>query len=283
MTLPNSDTPLSLQPTEHTSMSIHPDSIATAAQLLRNAAATGNFIAPLGETISGLDVGSAYAIQKHNTDLKLQSGARLVGAKIGLTSLAVQRQLGVDTPDYGVLFDDMWYGEGLPIPVAKLQQPKIEAEVAFVLGRDLDVENPTVVDVISAIEYALPALEIVGSRIANWNISLVDTIADNASSSGFVVGGSPKRLGELDLCVCRMSMSRDDERSVSSGIGAACLGSPLNAVVWLARTMTRVGAPLRAGQVILSGALGPLVAVEAGRTYTATIEGLGRVSAVFDR
>ncbi|MDB5958876.1 MAG: ScmD [Massilia sp.] len=262
-------------------MSLDPMTIAEAAQLLRDAEASGRWIAPLRETFPGLDADAAYAIQKLNTDLRLRGGARLVGAKIGLTSPAVQKQLGVNTPDYGVLFDDMGYAEGLPIPTANLQQPKIEAEVAFVLGRDLDLPNPTIVDVIGAIDYALPALEIVGSRIADWNIRLVDTVADNASSSAWVVGTSPRKLGELDLRACAMTISRDGE-VVSTGTGAACLGNPLNAVLWLARTMARVGAPLRAGQLVLSGALGPMVPVEAGKSYTAHIDGLGSVTAVFE-
>lgn len=262
-------------------MRLDPMTIAEAAKLLRDAEASGRWIAPLRETFPGLDADAAYAIQKLNTGLRLQGGARLVGAKIGLTSPAVQKQLGVDTPDYGVLFDDMGYAEGLPIPVAKLQQPKIEAEVAFVLGRDLDLPNPTIVDVIGAIDYALPALEIVGSRIADWNIRLADTVADNASSSAWVVGATPRKLGELDLRACAMTMSRDGE-VVSTGTGAACLGHPLNAVLWLARTMACVFAPLKAGQLVLSGALGPMVPVEAGKTYTAHIDGLGSVTAVFE-
>lgn len=262
-------------------MNLDPMTIAEAAKLLRDAQASGQPIAPLRETFPGLDADAAYAIQKCNTDLKLKAGARVIGAKIGLTSPAVQKQLGVDTPDYGVLFDDMGYVEGLPIPLANLQQPKVEAEVAFVLSRDLDLPNPTIVDVIGAIDYALPALEIVGSRIANWNIRLVDTVADNASSSAWVVGASPKKLGELDLRACAMTLDRDGE-VVSTGTGAACLGHPLNAVLWLARTMARVGAPLKAGQLVLSGALGPMVPVEAGKTYTAHIDGLGSVTAVFE-
>lgn len=262
-------------------MSLDPKTIEAAAQLLRSAQASGQFIAPLRDTFPGLDADDAYAIQTFNTNLKLRAGACLVGAKIGLTSPAVQKQLGVDTPDYGVLFDDMARAENLPISLADLQQPKIEAEVAFVLGRDLDLINPTIIDVINAIDYALPALEIVGSRIAGWNIKLVDTVADNASSSAWVVGSTPKKLGELDLRGCTMNLSCNGE-VVSSGSGAACLGNPLNAVLWLARTMARVGAPLKAGQLILSGALGPMVAVQAGHSYTAQIEGLGSVTAVFE-
>lgn len=257
------------------------NNIVAAAQLLRDAESTGCWIAPLRETFADLDIDAAYAIQRFNTGLKVAAGARLVGAKIGLTSPAVQKQLGVDSPDYGVLFDDMGYPEGLPIPLAKLQQPKIEAEVAFVLAHDLDLPNPTIVDVVNAVDYCLPALEIVGSRIDNWNIRLVDTVADNASSSAWVVGAAPKKLHMVDLRVAGMTLACDGE-VVSRGSGAACLGHPLNAVLWLARTMVRVGAPLKAGHLVLSGALGPMVPVEAGKTYTAQIDGLGSVTALFE-
>ncbi|WP_454834450.1 2-keto-4-pentenoate hydratase [Pseudomonas lini] len=262
-------------------MAVDTNTIARAAQLLREAAETHQFITPLREAFPYLDVDAAYAIQRLNTELKVANGARIVGSKIGLTSLTVQKQLGVDTPDYGTLLDTMWYGEGLPIPMSAMHQPKVEAEVAFVLGRDLDMENPCLSDVLRAVEFAVPALEIVGSRIADWNIKLVDTVADNASSSAFVLGGSPKKLAKLELRACKMRMDCDGE-VVSTGVGADCMGHPLNAVTWLARTMVRMGTPMRAGFVVLSGALGPMIAVEAGRGYAAHIDGLGCVSAFFD-
>ncbi|AGT10978.1 2-keto-4-pentenoate hydratase [Paracoccus aminophilus] len=257
-----------------------PAVLSDAASALRNASASGTFIAPLRETYPGLTAADAYAIQAINTQLKRAAGVRVIGTKIGLTSPAVQQQLGVDQPDYGVLFDDMWFPEGLPIPMVALHQPKIEAEVAFVLGRDLDMERPGFAEVLRAIDYALPALEIVGSRIADWNIGLVDTIADNASSSAFVLGGSPRRLEHLDLRAARMQMTADG-LGVSQGGGAACLGHPLNAVVWLAQKMAALGAPLQAGQVVLSGALGPMSPVAPGQSFTARIEGFGPVTAVF--
>lgn len=257
-----------------------PDYINKAAAALREAAQSGHFIAPLREQYPELDMAGAYAIQRVNTELQIAAGRRIVGCKIGLTSQAVQKQLGVDQPDFGMLFDDMGYDEALPIPMAHMHQPKIEAEVAFVLGRDLDMENPGLVDVIRAIDFALPALEIVGSRIENWNIRLVDTIADNASSSGYVLGGSPRKLSDLDLRNCAMQMTCNGEK-VSAGFGRDCLGHPLNAVVWLARTMARNGAPLKAGHLVLSGALGPMAKVEANQVFEAEIEGLGKVTAAF--
>ncbi len=252
-----------------------------AALALREAARTGEWLAPLREQYASLDAASAYAIQRLNTDQRVAAGHRIVGRKIGLTARAVQAQLGVDQPDFGTLFDDMGYGDGEPVPVSALQQPKIEAEVAFVLGRDLDMARPGFADVLRAVEYALPALEIVGSRIANWNIKFVDTVADNASSAAYVLGATPRTLREFDPRLCGMVTMRRGE-PVSTGAGAACLGHPLNAVVWLARTMAQLGTPLRAGDLVLSGALGPMVPVQPGDVFDAHINGLGSVKAVFE-
>lgn len=258
-----------------------PEQIATAARSLRDAAASGHYLPPLRETYSTLDAKSAYEIQRINTEHRVASGRRIVGRKIGLTARAVQAQLGVDQPDFGVLFDDMGYGDGEPVPVSVLQQPKIEAEVAFVLGRDLNMPSPSQVDVMGAIDHALPALEIVGSRIADWSIKFVDTVADNASSSAYVLGSTPRRLSDFDLRLCGMVMTRRGE-PVSVGAGAACLGNPINAVVWLARTMAALGQPLRAGDLVLSGALGPMVPVAPGDVFETRIHGLGEVKALFE-
>ncbi|MFJ2992679.1 2-keto-4-pentenoate hydratase [Pandoraea sp. NPDC087047] len=252
-----------------------------AADALLEAERSRRFIAPLRDTYAPLTIDEAYAIQRINTERRLAAGRRIVGCKIGLTSVAVQKQLGVDQPDFGMLFDDMGYGDGEPIPASILTQPKIEAEIAFVIGRDLDVENPGQLDVLNAIEYALPALEIVGSRVADWNIRITDTIADNASSSAYVIGNTPKTLAEFDVRMCGMVMERRGE-PVSVGAGAACLGSPINAVVWLARTMAAVGTPLKAGDLVLSGALGPMAAVTPGDIFETRINGLGSVRAVFE-
>jgi 2-keto-4-pentenoate hydratase len=258
-----------------------PQQLEQAASALREAAGTRRFIAPLRDSYPDIDIASAYAIQTLNTKQRLSEGRRLVGCKIGLTAVAVQKQLGVDQPDYGMLFDDMGYGDGEPIPASILTQPRIEAEIAFVMGRDLTLSNPGQVDVLNAIEYALPALEIVGSRIANWDIRIADTIADNASSSAFVLGSRPCKLSDFDLRLCGMVLERRGD-PVSVGAGAACLGNPVNAVVWLARTMAALGTPLRAGDLVLSGALGPMVAVQPGDVFETRINGLGAVRAVFD-
>lgn len=248
---------------------------------LRNAYSNRKTIAPLRDEIGVENIPLAYEIQNINTTHRLNNGARIIGKKIGLTSFAVQKQLGVDQPDFGILFQDMEVLNGTSISVQKLMQPKAEAEIAFVLGEDLDEENLTTVDIINAIDYALPSIEIVGSRIENWNIKITDTIADNASASHFVVGHTPKTLDEFDMINCKMQMYANGDL-VSEGRGADCLGSPLNAVLWLANKMVEFGDPLQAGEVIFSGALGPMVTVKAGDHIRAEFEGIGSVSVSFD-
>lgn len=226
------------------------------------------------------DLSTAYAVQRINVERRLAQGRRLVGRKIGLTSPAVQHQLGVDEPDFGALLSDMAVPDGGTVPHGRLLQPKIEAEVALVLASDLPHPETTLADVLRAVDFALPALEIVDSRIANWDISLVDTVADNASSGMFVIGGTPVPLTSVDLRTVRMTLTRDGEE-VSHGSGADCLGSPLNAAVWLASTLAAMGDPLRAGDVVLTGALGPMVAVLPGSRYETVISGLGSVRVGF--
>lgn len=251
-----------------------------AAGALITAQQTRVPIAPLRERFPALDLDGAYRIQTRVTDDALAAGRRIVGRKIGLTSLAVQKQLGVDQPDFGVLFADMAYGDAEPVETARFIQPKIEAEVAMVIGRDLPHPDTSFAEVLRAVECLLPALEIVDSRIEDWNIRLVDTVADNASSGAFVLGASPRKAGEVDLRLCGMVLERSGE-AVSFGAGAACLGNPLNAVVWLARKLASLGAPLAAGDVVLSGALGPMVSVNPGDAFTAHIAGLGAVHTIF--
>lgn len=254
--------------------------IQTLAERLRRAEATRQTIAPVRGDIALDDMASAYAVQQRNVDARLANGERVVGRKIGLTSLAVQQQLGVDQPDFGALFASMAYGDAQPMPLSTLIQPKVEAEIALVLERDLLQETHTFADIIGATAYAVAAIEVVDSRIEQWNIRFVDTVADNASSALFVLGSRPVKLSDIDLSACAMTLSRDGE-VLSRGNGTACLGNPLNAAVWLANRMTRLGTPLRAGDVVLTGALGPMVPVTEPGTFTASIEGLGSVRATF--
>lgn len=248
------------------------------ARALREAEARGAPILPVREKIATAE--DAYAVQEINTCARLAAGGRLVGRKIGLTNPAVQRQLGVDQPDYGMLFADMDVPHDGEIPFVAGAQMKAEAELAFILGRPLTAPDCTMAEVIRAVEYVVPSLEIVGSRIANWDIRFVDTVADNASSAFFTLGPSARRLDGADLLDCRMRM-RCGDQVVSEGSGRACLGSPLNALVWLARVMARAGRPLGEGDVVLSGALGPMVAATPGARFVAEIEGFGETAVTF--
>lgn len=256
------------------------DAVAQVADRIFEAHATGKPIAPVRDSLKAGAIDEAYAAQEINTKRWLAAGRKLVGRKIGLTSLVVQKQLGVDQPDYGMLFDDMAVPDGWEIKRSQLIQPKVEAEVAFVLGRDLDSERITTVDVIRAIEFALPAIEVVDSRIADWKIGILDTIADNASSGLYVLGNTPVPLDRVDLRLCGMVMETNGE-PISVGAGAACLGNPISAAYWLAKTMARVGRPLKAGDTIMSGALGPMAPVKWGDVAEARISGLGTVRAAF--
>ncbi len=254
--------------------------VEAAAKRLREAAQKGVTCEPVRNLIGLDDLDKAYAVQEINTSLRLAQGGRIIGSKIGLTSKAVQKQLGVDQPDFGMLWQDTEILNGGEVSMSELMQPKAEAEIAFVLGKDLDKDVISSVDIISAIEYALPSIEVVGSRISNWDIKITDTIADNASASHWVVGHRPVKLENFDLLGCKMKMENNG-KVVSEGVGKACLGSPINAMLWLAQKMKSIGKPMKAGDLILSGAIGPMVAAKAGDNFHVTIEGLGEVSAAF--
>lgn len=237
----------------------------------------GETLAPLRADLAPDDADGAYAVQAINTAYWEGQGRRIVGRKIGLTSPAVQKQLGVDQPDFGVLFDDMALQSGAVVSSSALIQPKVEAEVAIVLAKDLDAVDCTAAQVAEATDYAVAAIEIVDSRIADWKISFADTVADNGSSAFFVLGEVKKPLRGLDLYSCGMVLELNGA-VVSIGAGAACLGHPLNAAAWLASTLAQRGAALKAGDVLMTGALGPMAALTPGDRVTAHIGGLGSCS-----
>ena len=252
------------------------------AALLRQAYERCEAIGPIREMLAEASIEDAYAIQAANTAYWEAAGRSVVGAKIGLTAKSVQAQLGVDQPDFGHLFADMALNDGDTVAPGRLLQPKVEAEVAFVMARTPDAKRLTTAELLDSVAYALPAIEIVDSRIANWNIRIVDTVADNASSGLFVLGTTPVPLAALDLRLCGMVLEKNGE-PISFGAGAACLGHPLHALGWLAAKMSEVGRPLAKGDVILSGALGPMVTVAPGDSVEARIEGLGSVRVRFGK
>lgn len=252
--------------------------IEAAAERLRAAAETGVPCGPVRDVLgTSTDVDTAYAVQQHNVQLGVASGRRVSGHKVGLTARVVQQQMGVNQPDYGVLFADMCLADGADLDSARLLQPRAEAEVAVVIDRDLDKGEHCVVDLMNAAAYVLPALEIVDSRIAGWDITIVDTVADNASCGLYVVGTRPVSLDSIDLRDIPMRLTIDGD-TAATGTGAACLGNPLNAAVWLANTMCERGTPLRAGECLMTGSLGPMMPIGPGAEVYAEMGPLGTVS-----
>jgi 2-keto-4-pentenoate hydratase len=263
------------------------DAISAAVDRLATAQETRVPCAPVRDLIGTDDLPAAYAVQQGLVQRRLAGGVTVVGRKIGATSEAVQRQLGVDQPDFGYLLSDMDVSDGadgVPISMRTLVQPRVEAEVAFRLAADAApaTEAEITLEVVrAAVDVALPALEIVDSRIAEWQIGFTDTVADNASSGLFVVGREGRRLDDLEPRDVVMSLTINDEER-SAGTGAACLGDPLEALRWLAVQAWRFGDPLRAGHLILSGALGPFVPFAPGDRVSASISGFAPLVVEFE-
>jgi 2-keto-4-pentenoate hydratase len=253
-----------------------PSSREETAARLRRAYLEGA-IPPLREVLESTDAAGAYVVQDINTQIWQAAGRRIVGRKIGLTAKAVQAQMGVSTPDYGVLFHDMEISDGGVLYVSQTIQPKAEGEVALVLAHDIKSADPSPEEIGAATEYAVAAIEIVDSRIESWKISYADTVADNGSSAFYVLGRERKSLFDLDLFSCGMVLEINDEIK-SVGAGGACLGHPLKAAAWLAKTLASLGLALNAGDIVLTGALGPMVAISPGDHVKAVIGGLGKVS-----
>ncbi len=235
---------------------------------------------PLTNREPGITVEDAYQIQLRMVQHRLDAGERLVGRKIGVTSKVVMDMLGVNRPDFGQLLSSMAYNEGEPINASQFIAPRAEAEVAFMLARDLTGPGVTAADVLRATECVMPCFEIVDSRIRDWKIKIQDTIADNASCGVFSLGGTRKSPRQLDLSLAGMVLEKNGE-IISTTCGAAALGSPINAVVWLANTLGALGIGLKAGEVILSGSQSPLVPLKAGDHFHCAVGGLGSTSVRF--
>jgi len=251
------------------------------ARRLRDAYSRGA-VPPLRDGLDPVDADGAYAVQTINTRFWEGQGRRIVGRKAGLTAKAVQTQLGVNQPDFGVLFGDMEIPDGGMLDPARTIQPKAEAEIAFVLGRDLPDPQTTPEMVAEAVATVHAAIEIVDSRIADWKITFADTVADNGSSAFFVLGRAGLPLLGLGLEGAAMAMTVNGE-AASTGVGAAALGNPLNAAAWLARTLAGRGEPLKAGDILLAGALGPMVALNPGDHVRADVGGLGDASFTYTK
>ena len=259
---------------------MHEAQYQAAADMLLAAYTSRVPVAPLVETYPDLDLADAYRIQALQIGSWERAGRRVVGRKIGLTSPAMQRQMGVTQPDYGVLRDDMVLADRAAVPVRGFIAPRVEPELAMVLGRDLTGPGCTVAAAAAAVEYVLPSLEIIDSRIADWRISIGDTIAVIASSGAAVLGDSPVRLRDQDLRLVGCNLYRDGE-VVATGAGGAVFGNPLRSLAWLANTLATVGVTLTAGQVVLPGSVTAAQPVAAGQTWTATFAGIGTVTARF--
>jgi 2-oxopent-4-enoate/cis-2-oxohex-4-enoate hydratase len=237
-------------------------------------------VAPLTSREAGITIEDAYHIQQRMIARRISAGESIVGKKIGVTSKVVQNMLNVHQPDFGYLLTGMIYNEGESIPMDRLIQPKAEGEIAFILKRDLMGPGLTNADVLRATEAVMPCFEIVDSRITDWKIKIQDTVADNASCGVFVLGDRAVDPRKVDLGLCGMVLEKNGD-IVGTGAGAAALGHPVNAVTWLGNTLGRLGIPLKAGEVILSGSLAALIPVAAGDSLRVSIGGMGGCSVRF--
>ncbi|MEW5248405.1 2-oxopent-4-enoate hydratase [Microbulbifer discodermiae] len=238
-------------------------------------------VAPLTTRFEDITIGDAYSISQRMLERRLESGERVIGKKIGLTSKAVQTMLKVDQPDFGYLTDKMAFSQGQEMPISEqLIQPKAEGEIAFILKKDLMGPGITNAEVLAATECVMPCFEVIDSRIENWQIKIQDTIADNASCGLFILGDKAVDPRKVDLTTCGMVVEKNGA-VISTGAGAAALGSPVNCVAWLANTLGQFGIALKAGEVILSGSLVPLAPVQAGDHMCVSIGGIGSASVRF--
>lgn len=255
------------------------NNITTAALALRQARHDRKGIAPISKQFGISDIGDAYAVAEINTHHAESQGRDIVGKKIGLTGKAVQTQLGIQEPDFGMLFHDMQYEDNAVIDISQFLQPKIEAEVAFILGEDVPqgINDPN--DLLSAISSAVVVVEIVDSAIADWKITLADTIADNASFAAFVMSPTAVDIENVDMTNIDMQLQQNGK--LVSQSNTSDIMHPLHATLWLAKEMERRNRPLKKGEIILSGALGPMVDVKQGDHFIAEIAGLGKVSCAF--
>ena len=257
-----------------------PDKIQAYGDELYQALTTRTAVAPLTERDPEITLDDAYQIQLRMIQRRLDAGEVIIGKKIGVTSRVVMDMLGVNQPDFGHLLSGMVFNEGEAIEAAQFIAPRAEAEVAFILSRDLTGPGVTAADVLRATDCVMPCFEIVDSRIRDWKIKIQDTVADNASCGVLTLGGVRRSPRELDLALAGMVLEKNGE-IISTSAGAAVQGSPVNAVAWLANTLGRLGITLKAGDIILSGSQSPLVPVTPGDSLHCSVGGLGSTSVRF--
>lgn len=250
------------------------------ARLLAAAERDRTPVRPLVEQFPQMDVVDAYEVQLLNIRQRVAAGAKVLGHKVGLSSEAMQRMMGVDEPDYGHLLSDMQVFSARPVETDRYCYPRVEVEVAFILGEALPGEGCTESDVIAATEAVAPAIELIDSRIVDWRIGIVDTIADNASSAGFVLGEERVRPTDIDLLRIDARLRCNGEQ-VAEGRSDAVLGNPVTAVAWLARKVAAFGVRLEAGHVILPGSVHRAIDARPGDDFVAEFDGLGSVSLDF--
>lgn len=258
---------------------MRPSDVREAAAALLGAYRSGTPIPPLSTTYPGATISDAYRIQQEQVRSWTEAGDQVRGHKIGLVSAAIQRQMGVHEPDYGHLTARMFHPERRPIQACGFIQPRIEPEIAFILGAPLRGPGVTVNDAGRSVQYLLPALEIVDSRIQDWKISIVDTIADNASSGAAILGSTPIDPADVDLRSANCELIRNGIVT-ETGTGTAVLGTPFNALAWLANAIGALGVSLEPGQVVLSGSITRAITIAPGDSITADFPGIGRVTAV---
>jgi 2-keto-4-pentenoate hydratase len=258
---------------------------SSAAELLRAAERDRAPIGPLTETFPGIDVVDAYEIQLANIRRRLAAGARIRGHKVGLSSPVMQQMMGVDEPDYGHLLDSMVLAQDTPIPAGAYCYPRIEVEIGYVLGAPLPGAGCTEANVLAATEYIVPSLELIDSRITDWRIQLADTIADNASSAGVILGDA--RLTPAELAAAGVDLANIDavlyqgDTEIARGNTSAVLGNPTACVAWLARKVADFGVKLEAGHLIIPGSCTRAIDARPGDTFRAEFAGLGTVTASF--
>jgi 2-keto-4-pentenoate hydratase len=250
------------------------------ADMLAEAEATRLVVDPITASIKDADVVDAYEIQLEQIRRKLQAGAKISGHKVGLSSRVMQAMMGVDEPDYGHLLDSMFVYEQDTVDTSVLCQPRVEVEVAFVLGERLEGPGVNVADVLRATEFVMPSIEIIDSRIRNWDIKLVDTIADNASSARVVLGGRATSPRGLDIAGIEAVLTKNGNE-VARGLAGAVLGNPVTAVAWLANKVHAFGVVLQPGHVIMPGSCTAAIDAAAGDTFVADFTGIGSVEVNF--